>query len=719
MQKIVKTVAFSLMGLIVVLLIAATVAEQLRGTGFAVRYFYTAPWTIVLWALAVVFGVWHLCNTVHGCTFRSLTIYLLHFSFVIILAGALTTHLFGTHSDLHLRIGETTTQYSFPLSLNDFRIVCYPGTDTPADYVADLSIGEVSMNHPVLHKGYRFFLSSYDSDNQGCVFIVRHDPAGTAITYIGYILLLISFLLYLFVPTDFRFANRHKHPKTTSRCCKPLPWWGWGYLVLLVPTLSFAAPATLPKQQAAELGDLCVFYNGRIEPLSCLAADFTEKLCGKTAYLDYSAEQVYAGWLLAPYTWLDEPMIRLKASDARALQLPRNATYNQLFSLKSSGVELPARVAEKYALIGMLLSGELTRLYPYRSPADSTRGNTIEWFSYSSTLPLSMSQDDYMFIKKSVDYMGELFFLQDYSALSYTIEKTRLYQQKRAGIDNLPTAAHFRAEQRWAKFPYTKPLALLTLTLGLLFFLVYCIAQGRGKTLPRGWQIANAVCLAAIWLFLTAMLLWRWYISGHIPLSNGHETMQSLAWFIMLLGLLSTLHSKLSTSLNFQLSTLLLAGMPLMVSMMSASNPQITHLTPVLQSPLLSLHVSVIMLSYALLAFVMLNSVVALCGNAAQQQRLMHFSRTLLRPAVACLAIGIFLGAVWANVSWGRYWGWDPKEVWALITLLVYAAPLHAQSLPFFRRPRVFHIYCLLAFLSVLFTYFGVNFLLGGLHAYA
>lgn len=159
--------------------------------------------------------------------------------------------------------------------------------------------------------------------------------------------------------------------------------------------------------------------------------------------------------------------------------------------------------------------------------------------------------------------------------------------------------------------------------------------------------------------------------------------------------------------------------MPLMVSMMSASNPQITYLTPVLQSPLLSLHVSIIMLSYALLAFVMLNSVLALCGNAAQQQRQMAFSQQLLRPAVGCLAIGIFLGAVWANVSWGRYWGWDPKEVWALITLLVYAAPLHAQSLPFFRRPRVFHIYCLLAFLSVLFTYFGVNFLLGGLHSYA
>lgn len=701
------------MGLIVVLLIAATVAEQLHGTDFAVRWFYTAPWTIVLWALAVVFGIWHLCNTIHTFTFRSFTIYLLHFSFVVILAGALTTHLFGTHTDLHLRVGETTEQYVFPLTLHDFRVVHYPGTDTPADYVADLSIGEVSMNHPVLHKGYRFFLSSYDNDSRGCVFIVRHDPAGTTITYIGYILLLISFLLYLFIPNGIKVSKDTKVLK----------------VFVLLFSLGFcgslgATPSTLPKQQAQELGNLCVFYNGRIEPLSCLATDFTEKLCGATAYNDYSAEQVYAGWLLAPYTWLDEPMIHLKSADARALQLPRDASHNQLFALKSSGVELPTRVAEKYALIGMLLSGELTRIYPYRNNADST----IEWLSYSSTLPLAMEQDDYMFVKKSVDYMGELFFMQDYAALSYTIDKTRLYQQKRAGVENLPSKVHFRAEQLWAKFPYTKPLALLSLTLGLLFFLVYCIAQGKNKTLPRWWQIFNTTCLAAIWLFLTAMLIWRWYISGHIPLSNGHETMQVLAWFIMLLGLIPDLSTPSKGGANrvsaHPLSegaggVLLLASMPLMVSMMSASNPQITHLTPVLQSPLLSLHVSIIMLSYALLAFVMLNSVLALCGNAAQQQRQMAFSQQLLRPAVGCLAIGIFLGAVWANVSWGRYWGWDPKEVWALITLLVYAAPLHAQSLPFFRRPRVFHIYCLLAFLSVLFTYFGVSFLLGGLHSYA
>ena len=159
--------------------------------------------------------------------------------------------------------------------------------------------------------------------------------------------------------------------------------------------------------------------------------------------------------------------------------------------------------------------------------------------------------------------------------------------------------------------------------------------------------------------------------------------------------------------------------MALMVSMMTASDPQITLLMPVLQSPLLSMHVSVIMLSYTLFAFMMMNGVVGLFMSETHQQRMAALNRRILRPAIACLAIGIFIGAVWANISWGRYWGWDPKEVWALITLLVYALPLHSRSLPLFQRPRVFLIYSIIAFAAVAFTYFGVNFLLGGMHSYA
>lgn len=170
---------------------------------------------------------------------------------------------------------------------------------------------------------------------------------------------------------------------------------------------------------------------------------------------------------------------------------------------------------------------------------------------------------------------------------------------------------------------------------------------------------------------------------------------------------------------------LLMTGVVLLVQMMGGSNPPVTHLMPVLSSPLLSLHVSVIMLAYALLFFIMLNGISAVVVRISQPenrdylQRLQDISTIMLYPAVALLATGIFIGAIWANISWGNYWSWDPKEVWALITLLVYAIPLHKTVWKAFRNPMFFHIYGILAFLSVLITYFGVNFLLGGMHSYA
>ena len=189
--------------------------------------------------------------------------------------------------------------------------------------------------------------------------------------------------------------------------------------------------------------------------------------------------------------------------------------------------------------------------------------------------------------------------------------------------------------------------------------------------------------------------------------------MQTAALCIMAIALLISRRYRQAVGFGF-----LLSGFTLLVAYLGQMNPQITPLMPVLVSPWLSLHVSVIMMSYALFAFILLNGVWALCVPR-EAERLMLYSRLMLYPAVFLLMAGIFIGAVWANVSWGRYWGWDPKEVWALITLLIYALPLHAASFPWFRRPKFFHIYLIFAFLSVLITYFGVNFFLGGMHSYA
>lgn len=228
------------------------------------------------------------------------------------------------------------------------------------------------------------------------------------------------------------------------------------------------------------------------------------------------------------------------------------------------------------------------------------------------------------------------------------------------------------------------------------------------------------IVVAGSILYLLINITLRGYISLHLPLSNGYETMQFMA--LCTLAISGILQRKFSLSLPFGC---LIAGFAMLISMLGESAPQITLLMPVLQSPLLSIHVMIIMIAYTLLALIMMNGLTCLLLSLVSQDKKQYIdkltviSRILLYPAIGCLATGIFIGAIWANVSWGRYWGWDPKEVWALITLLIYALPLHTDTLPQFRQSFFFHLFCVVAFLSVLITYFGVNFLLGGMHGYA
>ena len=258
---------------------------------------------------------------------------------------------------------------------------------------------------------------------------------------------------------------------------------------------------------------------------------------------------------------------------------------------------------------------------------------------------------------------------------------------------------------------------MFNLTMGLLAFglLLY---KGMRRTVPVGrvFRCVERVLTCALWtalLFHASGYALRWYIGGRIPLSNGYETMQFLALATLLLSCLFRRRFPFTLPFGF-----LLSGFALLVSYLGQMNPQITPLMPVLVSPWLSSHVSLIMMSYALFAFMMLNGVLALCLRR-EALRLMLLSRLLLYPAAFFLGAGIFLGAIWANVSWGHYWTWDPKEVWALITFMVYGVAFHADSLPRFRKPLFFHIYMIAAFLTVLMTYFGVNYVLGGMHSYA
>lgn len=212
---------------------------------------------------------------------------------------------------------------------------------------------------------------------------------------------------------------------------------------------------------------------------------------------------------------------------------------------------------------------------------------------------------------------------------------------------------------------------------------------------------------------LTFGIALRWIVSGNVPMSNGYESMLTVAWLVMLIA--SCLQFRVRMVMVFGF---LLSGFFLLVGHINQMDPAIGQMMPVLNSPLLSLHVSIIMMSYALLSLTFICGVMGLCLRSHEED-LQTLSRLFLYPALTTLGLGIFIGAIWANISWGNYWSWDSKETWALITLMIYAIPMHSRSLPRLRRPHAYHIYCTLAFLAVLMTHFGVNYFLRGMHSYA
>ncbi len=278
---------------------------------------------------------------------------------------------------------------------------------------------------------------------------------------------------------------------------------------------------------------------------------------------------------------------------------------------------------------------------------------------------------------------------------------------------------NYGAEALYNSMSNNRPLAITCLATGTILFVLFCInrKENRTRQILASWIKVIAWVTAT---YLSLQIALRWHIGGHIPLSNGYETMVFMAWLSILMTPIAGNRVKEMLPFGF-----IVCGLALLVSTFGDSTEQIAPLAPVLRSPLLSIHVVVIMISYTLLAFTMLNGIAAVAIKVTRKNReeeiatLQRTSILMLYPAVFLLTAGIFIGAVWANVSWGRYWGWDPKEVWALITMLVYSAALHSGSIKAMRRPMFFHTYCIVAFLTVLITYFGVNFILGGMHSYA
>ena len=748
-MKLLKRTAFSLLGILLLILTIATILEKIYGTDFVNEYIYSSVPFVILWGVTSITSLLYIIKSkLH----RQPVIFLLHLSLLFILAGAFTTWIYGEQGTMRVRQGEQQTSFTdskgishqlpFSITLNQFEIIYYKGTLAPMDFISHISVadkdchrqiqGKVSMNHIFSYQHYRFYQSGYSEDNEGSVFSVSHDPYGIGITYAGYTLLLLSTVFFFFSPQS-RFRQLLKSPLLHRSLTVILLLFAFSLNSNFLKANS-PSPKVLPREVAEHFGDLYILYNNRICPLQTFARDFTIKLYGSSSYKGLTPEEVLTGWLFYYDSWKNEPIIRIKSNEARKL-LEIEGNYARLkdyistineYKLEKmmnhirSGEQVTDKrgieeADEKFNIINLVCTGAMMKIFPCRNIA----GKTLEWYSQSDQLPQDMDNDKWVFIRKSMSYVNEMIVMKKYNDACLLLEKIKKYQQKECdGL--LPADNKFKAEKIYNQFDYSKSVAMACICIGLICFIYYCHCMASQKRTSRKAIIILNILLWIVFTYLSAAICLRGYVSNHLPLSNGFETMQFMAWCTLLLTFL--LQRKFAMLLPFGF---LLCGLTLMVSMLGESNPQITQLMPVLQSPLLSIHVVVIMIAYSLLAFIMLNGVTAVILHQSQKEckeqieRLQIISQIILYPAIFLLAIGIFIGAVWANVSWGRYWGWDPKEVWALITMLVYALALHPRSLPWFHRTMFFHVFCITAFITVLITYFGVNFLLGGMHSYA
>lgn len=656
---------------------------------------------------------------------KKMPVFLLHFSFVVMLAGALITHLTSQEGTVHLRMDKDVqtfldskqrVQYlPFTMRLTAFDILCYPGTDAVMDYRCTIEVvstprpapvlsivearersGEgphkmiVSMNNIGKASGYRFYQSSYDDDGQGTHLLVAHDPYGIAVTYVGYLMLFVSLLWTVF--------SRHTRIRQLYRMAtRPL---AFVFVFVFVQSAWGQTPTPVSSEIAHELGKVAILYNGRICPINTAATEFVSKLSGKPSWNGYSADEIFIGWMIFYTEWEQQKIIRIKSAEVQHILGIEDqwASVRDFYTSegeyklrgKSNDSNLPdatrkaiREADEKMQVISMFYSNEMLRMFPLDG----------KWHAPGSTeLPLGTPEREFQFINHAMDNLVQVILADDVSGAKQIIAKIRLYQEEKMS-EALPSRMMINIEVFYNKLMSARWVTFLCLTLSLLLCLLLLSEKGG-----RVVRLLDTLYIIALLAFLTVIFALRWIISGHIPMSNGYETMLFMALVTLLISVFTMCRIPI-----LQAFGPVVTSFCMLVATLANGSPQITSLMPVLQSPLLSIHVAMVMIAYALLAMITLLAIHGLYLVYRSKSRAcpehvegLHqttaLSQLLLYPAIVTLCIGIFVGAVWANVSWGTYWSWDPKETWALITLMIYAIPLHRSFVSW--SPARYHLLC-------------------------
>ena len=659
-----------------------------------------------------------------------------------------TTTVKFPEGDLQLRYGARSIALPFSIRLNKFILSRYPGSESPSSYLSEVTLIDteneieephsIFMNNILNYKGYRLYQSSYDRDEMGTVLSVNHDGTGTFITYLGYFLMALGMMLALIQPkTRFRrlMENVNKiHQKRKT-------------MILLVGILftSFnwiqgQMTPPLPDQEAAvEFGSLWVQDNGgRTKPLNSLHQEVMVKLVKHNSYLEHSVDQMILGILMYPEEWQSVPLITVKHETLRdILNLDhKKASFGQFFdhqqhyiihqmvdeahrtnpSSRSKLEQELIKVDEQVNVFYMVLSGKFHRIYP------QSEDSHLPWLSPTEEIS-SLSKSDSAFVKNSLPIFIQVLREGEKEEALSILSQISDYQQK-YGEEILPSSTHGKMERLYNRLNIFLWLSTLFFGLGLLL-VAYQFAILLKPSLPSKWvtKIGGILILGGF-IYYTFGLALRWYIAGHAPWSNGYESMVFIGWAILLAGMFWIRKSTWILPI-----TATFAGLVLMVAHLSWMNPQITSLVPVLQSYWLTLHVSVITAGYGFLALGALLGFLSLATMVLRNKYNFHrlqltidelttINEMSLTVGLYLMTIGSFLGGVWANESWGRYWGWDAKETWSLITIVLYALVLHLRFIPGLKGKLVFNIASLITISSVIMTYLGVNYYLSGMHSY-
>ena len=669
--------------------------------------------------------------------------------------------------DFSLTYGSLEKTLPFNIRLNDFIAEKYPGTEKSySSFKSKVSVidetnfdYEIYMNHILNYKGYRFFQASFDPDERGTVLSVNHDFYGTLLTYVGYILLYIGLMGVMFFGKT-RFIDLAKKLEKLRLRKKALY-----FIIGLVSFQSisqenhshsqsqlktldpFNSDTQVSYEHAAEFGSLVIQdAGGRMKPLNTFASELLRKVSKSDTFKDLSADQVLISILKNPLSWYNTPIIYLKRGNDSLRKIvgrekkdkyaafvdffDENGNYKISSQLESAyKASLPNQFQKdfietdrKVNLLFSAFEGKILRIFPIPNHPNN------KWISFSENDTDQFQGVDSLYVKNVLPlYFSTLdsdIKTGDYENSKKLIESIKGFQTK-YGSQVLPSEDKIKAEIYYNKYDIFKRLFSWYMYAGVLMF-VFLIFQIFYENSYLKYLINfSKYSIIALFIIHTVGLIARAYVSGHAPWSDAYESMIYVAWATVGIGLAFGRKSDLTIA-----ATSFVSSMILMIAHWNWMDPEIANLVPVLDSYWLMIHVSVIVGSYGPFTLSMILGIVSLILIMITNQKnkkkidlnlqeLTIINELSLTVGLIMLTIGNFLGGQWANESWGRYWGWDPKETWALISIMIYAFVLHMRLIPGLKGKWIFNLMSIVAFASIMMTYFGVNFYLTGLHSYA